>query len=132
MSFGNIIIMMSKLAQSRETLRSWVKSRIANPRHRVLSPFTIKDIGAKYCSGNIDAFIMKNDPLNSIQNFEAISLPSVNGYRNIISPNKTNGGHSIGNMLIELGGHPVSPPKKASSIKQFENYIRNAALRGFQ
>lgn len=94
-----------------------------------VSPHTINSLGANYCSGNIDAFIMKNDPLNMVQNLKVISLPSVNGNRKIINPRSTSGGHSIGNMLEELGGNSVPLDRPNNSyIGNFTNYIRNATL----
>ena len=82
-------------------------------------------------SKNIEAYIMTNDPLNMIQN-NVLGIPDVNGNRRYISPNKTSGGHSMRNMLIELGGSPKEMLPTPSWIAQFENYLRNATTyRGF-
>ncbi|MET3036154.1 RHS repeat-associated core domain-containing protein [Chryseobacterium sp. NRRL B-14859] len=57
--------------------------------------------------GKINAYIMRTDPLNNLQNSSA--LPSVNGNRRYITPTTAGSvynGHSMDNMLKEFGINP--------------------------
>lgn len=58
--------------------------------------------------GRIDAYIMRTDPLNNIQNNSSL-MPDVNGKRHYITPTTLGGfynGHSMDNVLREFGINP--------------------------
>lgn len=58
--------------------------------------------------GKINAYIMRTDPLNNLQNNNSL-MPDVNGKRHYITPTNASSiynGHSMDNMLKEFGIKP--------------------------